>query len=168
MGERHIVRLVNAGKAKITGVFDTVAQITPQKLHEPAVKNLRPGPNHDALRVNLHAAKATQVACNRDSQTLSPGISCFPCKVALRFTRKRIPHRFRPRCIRKQAQRNRSACEIGDQRLSAWPIHLDRRIVDIADARLVFVGRQAIAAPRMRKRGVRLRQDLLGGNLHIT
>ena len=46
---RHVVRLVDARKPRIAGVFHAVRQITTEQLHEQAIKRLGTGTDHDLV-----------------------------------------------------------------------------------------------------------------------
>ena len=118
---RHVVRLVDARKPRIAGVFHTVYQVAAEQLHEQTIKRLGTGTDHDLVGMHLHAAKAPQMRCDGRPQ---PRRSLRPRRLqhrALALVGQHAPQRPCPRRVGKHPFRRRRPREVGEPFASgAW------------------------------------------------
>ena len=111
---RHVVRLVDARKPRIAGVFHAVHQVAAEQLHEQTIKRLGTGTDHDLVGMHLHAAKAPQM--RRDGRP-QPRRSLRPRRLqhrALALVGQHAPQRPCPRRVGKHPFRRRRPREIGE------------------------------------------------------
>ena len=92
----HVVRLVNTGQTRVSGIFHGNGPAPAQQLQDQLVEHLGTGTHHYLVRVGRHAPKALQVVGDRGPELDGPLGAGRIDQARLAFAAEDLPHGLRP------------------------------------------------------------------------